>query len=82
MPHDSLAAIPVTPKTGDEPFTDGGRPIGASLRGFWSWACLDLVSNAMRGVLAEYVVGLALGCVDGTRSTSTSGTSTSCPPTS
>lgn len=58
----------VTPKTGDEPFTCQGVPIGASLGQFWSWACSDLISNAMRGVLAEYIVGLALGCVnDGTR---------------
>ena len=67
MPHDSLGAIAVTPKTGDEPFTQQGQAIGASVRGFWSWACSDLISNAMRGVLAEYIVGLALGCVDGTR---------------
>lgn len=63
--HNDLDALPVTRKTGDEPFTQQGRDLGASLRGFWSWACSDLVNNALRGVLAEYVVGLALDCVDG-----------------
>jgi len=64
MTHISLNAVAVTPKTGDEPFTSHGQSIGATLRGFWSWACSDLINNAMRGVLAEYIVGLALGCVD------------------
>ncbi|SES28241.1 hypothetical protein SAMN05216188_13038 [Lentzea xinjiangensis] len=68
MSQNNLDALAVTPKTGDEPFTQQGRAIGANLRGFWSWACSDLVGNAMRGVLAEYIVGLALGCVgSGTR---------------
>jgi hypothetical protein len=67
--HVSLDALAATVKTGDEPFTLDGRAVsGAHLRGFWSWACSDLLGNAMRGVLAEYIVGLALGCVgEGTR---------------
>lgn len=55
----------VTPKLGNEPFTYGGRDVGADLRGFWRWASSDLLNNAMRGVLAEYIVGLAVGSVDG-----------------
>ncbi|MET7639549.1 hypothetical protein [Streptomyces sp. NPDC005438] len=39
-----------------------------SLGDFWSWACSDLANNVMRGVLAEYLVAMALGEVDGTRS--------------
>jgi hypothetical protein len=31
---------------------------------FWSWAYSDLLSNATRGVLAEFLVGVALGVVD------------------
>ncbi|WHT17094.1 hypothetical protein N8J89_28720 [Crossiella sp. CA-258035] len=60
-----LDALVVTPKTGAEPITGAGAPPGADLRGFWSWSCSDLVGNAMRGVLAEYLVGLALDCVTG-----------------
>ncbi len=63
-----LDALVATPKTGDEPFTHRGAQTGTNLRQFWSWACSDLVGNAMRGVLAEYIVGLALECVNnGTR---------------
>lgn len=55
-------------RTGDESFVCQGQDIGAHLRGFWRWACSDLLSNTMRGLLAEYIVGLALGCVgEGTR---------------
>lgn len=62
----SLKAIVPTLKNGAEPITHRGAPAGATLRDFWSWACSDLVNNALRGMLAEYIVGLALGCVAGT----------------
>jgi hypothetical protein len=65
MTHESLEALVVTPRIGDEPFTYQDKSIGADLLGFWRWAYSDLVSNATRGVLAEYIVGLALRCVDG-----------------
>ncbi|BDP40901.1 hypothetical protein DAETH_08700 [Deinococcus aetherius] len=29
---------------------------------FWQWAYSDFLSNALRGVLAEYIVARALGC--------------------
>ena len=35
--------------------------IGDDLLEFWHWAYSDLRSNAVRGVLAEYLVGCALG---------------------
>ncbi len=60
-------ALDVTRKTGGEQFTASGQSIGSDLLGFWRWAASDLVNNAMRGVLAEYIVGLALDCVEGTR---------------
>lgn len=64
MAQPSLDALTVTPKTGDDRFTHQGHDVGANLLGFWRWSCSDLVGNVMRGVLAEYIVGLALGCVD------------------
>jgi hypothetical protein len=30
---------------------------------FWNWAHSDFLSNAQRGVLAEYIVGKALNCL-------------------
>jgi hypothetical protein len=65
MIHRSLEALVVKPGAGNEPFMHQDKSIGADLAGFWRWAYSDLVSNATRGVLAEYIVGLALRCVDG-----------------
>ncbi|MCG3202202.1 MAG: hypothetical protein NFCOHLIN_02081 [Gammaproteobacteria bacterium] len=31
---------------------------------FWKWAYSDFLSNAQRGVLAEYIVAMAAGCTD------------------
>jgi hypothetical protein len=57
--------MPLPPRrlTGREPIA-GGR---AEVLDFWRWAFSDLRDNISRGVLAEWIVGLALGCVDGVR---------------
>ncbi len=34
---------------------------------FWNWAHSDFLSNAQRGILAEYIVGKALNCLSGKR---------------
>ena len=48
-------------KTGREPFHESGTARDFSLVDFWSWSMSDLVSNAARGVLAEFIVANALG---------------------
>ena len=53
--------------TGAEPFRAGSTVLDFDLLSFWQWSCSDLVSNATRGVLAEYLVARALGIVDGIR---------------
>lgn len=53
-----LEQITVTKKTGTEPFV-GARDI--TLADYWAWAHSDLVSNAERGRLAEFIVSNALG---------------------
>jgi hypothetical protein len=40
---------------------------GATIGDFWAWAYSDLMINTTRGVFAEYLVGNALGVVDGVR---------------
>ena len=50
-------------KRGDESFHVAGSSSGFDLNGFWSWSTSDLLSNATRGVLAEYVVAQALEAV-------------------
>ncbi len=67
MPADhSDGLVPRPPRRliGDEPVA-GGR---ATVSDFWRWAFSDLRDNVSRGVLAEWLVGLALGCVEGVRS--------------
>jgi hypothetical protein len=63
----ALPALNVARKTGNEPFVAGGAPLDFHLIDFWQWAASDLTSNALRGVLAEYLVARALGAHNGTR---------------
>lgn len=60
-------ALEVNPLTGDEPFIDSAGPCAFDLLDFWRWMGSDLVSNATRGVLAEYIVAKALACEAGVR---------------
>lgn len=53
--------LKVTKKNGDERFRRGGRRLDQTLLDFWRWSASDLVSNATRGVLAEFIVASALG---------------------
>ena len=56
-----LSRIFPVPKSGDEPLHSNGRPLGITLLDFWRWSSSDLVSNATRGILAEFIVANALG---------------------
>ena len=60
-------ALLVEHRTGSEPFRAGGEPVGPTLLDFWSWAYSDLANNAGRGVLAEFLVGRALGAASTVR---------------
>jgi len=55
-----LGRIRTKRKTGSERVTSEGTDLGFDLLGFWQWSRSDLVSNAARGVLAEYIVARAL----------------------
>ena len=50
-----------TRKTGAEPFHEDGRRMEFDVLGFWRWTASDLLSNATRGRLAEYLVARAVG---------------------
>lgn len=64
---DNLSAIETTRKTGDEPFEFDGSSLPVSLLSFWQWSASDIVGNAMRGILAEYIVASSVGMNSGTR---------------
>ena len=56
-----LKEIEITKRSGEEKFRDGGKNLDFNLLSFWQWSTSDVVSNATRGILAEYMVGKALG---------------------
>ncbi|PKN93811.1 MAG: hypothetical protein CVU44_08325 [Chloroflexi bacterium HGW-Chloroflexi-6] len=58
---DDLGILLPTRKIGDEKFHINGEPIGFDVLSFWQWSASDLVSNATRGRLAEFLVAQALG---------------------
>ena len=62
-----IGAIEVTRKAGNEPFTSGNTTLQFNLLNFWQWSSSDLVGNALRGILAEYIVASAVGSISGVR---------------
>lgn len=64
---DNLSAIETTRKIGDEPFEFNGSSLPMSLLSFWQWSSSDVIGNAMRGILAEYIVASSVGMNSGIR---------------
>lgn len=62
-----LPALKISRKSGNERFSYGGVELNHTLADFWKWAVSDLVSNATRGILAEFIVASAFGKVSGVR---------------
>lgn len=62
-----LGPIKSQAKTGDELFHAKGSVLDKNLLSFWQWSSSELVGNALRGMLAEYIVAMDLGCTDGVR---------------
>lgn len=67
MQDDRLAAQHITRRSGNEPFRSSQQDLPHRLLDFWQWSSSDLISNTMRGLVAEYLVALALGVADTTR---------------
>ena len=63
----NLQAIIGVRKSGNEPFHKDGEPISGKLLSFWQWSSSELVGNALRGILAEYLVASDIGCISGVR---------------
>jgi hypothetical protein len=53
--------IPTKYSRGDNPFTIGEIQSGYKLLDFWSWAFSDVLTNTTRGMLAEFIIAMALG---------------------
>jgi hypothetical protein len=53
--------------TGNEPFHIDGDALHLNVLSFWQWSSSDLVGNALRGKLAEFIVASAVDSVEGVR---------------
>ena len=62
-----LPRIEMATKTGNEPFHADRDNLPQTLLDYWRWSGSDLVSNAQRGILAEFLVGSALQMTDRVR---------------
>ena len=56
-----LPLIIPSPKSGKELLKFNDRNTKYILQDFWRWNMSDLLSNATRGILAEFIVGTAIG---------------------
>lgn len=56
-----LGRLIASRKTGEERFHLDGTDLHFTLLDFWQWSASDLLSNATRGRLAEFIVAKALG---------------------
>lgn len=54
-----LDSIKATIKTGNEKLTFQNKVLDISLLDFWCWSVSDLMSNATRGIFAEFLVATA-----------------------
>jgi hypothetical protein len=54
-------------KSGEEQFQANGASVGVSVLDFWQWSSSDLLSNTLRGRLAEFLVASALKVAATTR---------------
>jgi hypothetical protein len=48
-------------RSGEEPFRRSGATLPFTIQDFWAWSSSDLMSNALRGRVAEFLVAQALG---------------------
>ncbi len=58
---EDLGPIQAKRRTGEEAFHRDTVALGFDLHDFWAWSVSDLVSNATRGRLAEYIVARGIG---------------------
>ncbi len=67
MTTNNLDVVDPTRKKGNEYFTAKGRALDFNVTEFWQWSVSDLLSNATRGILAEFIVAKSLGLAEDVR---------------
>ena len=63
----NLLAIDLQPKTGNGSLRNGHKDLPIALIDFWRWSASNVLGNALRGQLAEFIVGYALDCLSTVR---------------
>ncbi len=58
----SFPKILTTKKTGHEKFSLNEKELGFDVASFWAWSSSELLGNALRGVLAEYIISKSINC--------------------
>ncbi|HEX7177431.1 MAG TPA: hypothetical protein VF240_19390 [Pyrinomonadaceae bacterium] len=61
---DALPQLQMRRKLGSERFRHNDKDLDLTLLDFWRWYASDLVDNTKRGILAEFIVANALGCLN------------------
>ena len=59
-----LPAIKTVQKTGKEIFYLDGKKLPLDVLSFWKWSSSELLGNALRGVLAEFIVASTIDILD------------------
>ena len=59
-----LQAINITKKIGKEQFYIDGKQLSLNILSFWQWSSSDLLGNALRGKLAEFIVASSINVLD------------------
>ena len=59
-----LPAIQTTIKTGQEQFTFNNEELSLNVLSFWKWSSSELLGNALRGILAEFIVASTIDILD------------------
>lgn len=63
----NLDAVEIFRKTWEEWFHTDGAHSGIKLNDFWSWSSSDILNNALRGVIAEFIVASDLKIAENCR---------------
>jgi hypothetical protein len=64
---EQFGMLDVMRRSGTERFRAGSKEVDFDLLSFWQWSCSDLLSNATRGIVAEFLVAQALEIADEVR---------------
>ncbi len=63
----NLGAVTTIMKTGEESFVFNNKELPINVLSFWQWSTSELLGNALRGILAEFIVASTIDALDSPR---------------